>query len=127
MGQLFKIVFTLAVVGGALFAEVSYRCTFTKKISYSSRHDKTPNRVRYVNMHVIYRVDGKDLLTRPAGVDRTFSAHLRGKSLDRFGNLYYIYESDIGYMYGLSEDRSDVIEETPSGKTVLYGHCRPIY
>lgn len=127
MRRLLKLLLTLVAMSGALFAEVSYRCTFDKKVSYSSMRDRTPNRVRYVNMHVIYHIDGRELLTRPTGVNETFSAWLQGKWLDRFGDLYYIYKSNIGYMYGLTEDRRHVIEMTPSGKTVLKGYCIPLY
>jgi len=105
----------------------SYKCYFTKKVSYSSMRDKSPNRTKSVNMKVIYRVVGNELLTRPQGVNKTYSAWLSGKVLDRFGDLYYVYKSNTGYTYGLSEDRSEAIEMTPSGKTVLYAHCKPIY
>ena len=89
--------------------------------------DTTPNRVRHVHMGVIYRVVGDELLTKPYGVHRTYSAWLEKRWLDRFGDLYYIYKSHTGYVYGLSEDRREAIEMTPSGKTVLYGRCSPLY
>ena len=110
-----------------LSAGLSYDCLFTKKVSYSSKRDMTPNHIRHVHIGVIYRVVGDELLTRPDGVSRTYSATLRGKWLDRYGDLYYIYKSRTGYLYGLSEDRREAIEMTPSGKTVLYGRCTPIY
>lgn len=119
------LVVTIGVM--PLSAGLSYDCVFTKKVSYSSKRDTTPNRVRRVHMGVIYRVVGDELLTRPDGVRRTYSATLQGKWLDRFGDLYYIYKSRTGYLYGLSEDRSEAIEMTPSGKTVLYGSCTPLY
>ena len=125
--KLFKILFVLIFAANLANAGLSYDCTFTKKVSYSSRYDKTPNRIRHVHMGVIYRVVGDELLTRPYGMHRTYSARLIGKWLDRFGDLYYIYKSRTGYMYGLSEDRREAIEMTPSGKTVLYGRCEPIY
>jgi len=127
MNGFIKLLLVSLVTSGVLFAGVSYRCIFTKKASYSSRYDKTPNRVRHVHMGVIYRVDGRDLLTRPDNVNRTYLARLRGKTLDRFGDLYYVYVSNTGYIYGLSEDKREAIEMTPSGKTVLYGRCHPMY
>ena len=127
MKKLTKLFLLSLLATGVLSAGVSYRCVFTKKVSYSSRYDKTANRVRHVHMGVIYRVDGRDLLTRPDNVNRSYSARLQGKALDRFGDLYYVYESSIGYMYGLSENKREAIEMTPSGKTVLYGRCHPIY
>ena len=125
-----KLLLSTVLVGMAvmpLSAGLSYDCLFTKKVSYSSKRDMTPNRIRHVRMGVIYRVVGDELLTRPDGVSRTYSATLRGKWLDRYGDLYYIYKSRTGYLYGLSEDRREAIEMTPSGKTVLYGRCTPIY
>ncbi len=103
----------------------SYMCHFTKKISYSSMRDKTPNRIKRVNMKVIYRVVGNELLTKPVGVDRTFSAYSTGKFLDRYGDLYFAFESNKGYIYAISEDFKRAIEMTPSGKTVLKAYCYP--
>ncbi len=103
----------------------SYMCHFTKKISYSGKWDKTPNRIRRVNLKVIYRVVGDELLTRPVGVDRTFSAYSTGKYLGRDGTLYFAFESNIGYMYAISEDFDRAVEMTPSGKTVLEAYCYP--
>jgi signal peptidase I len=125
--KFFKSIVVLALISTAANADFSYDCLFTKKVSYSSMRDTTPNRIRHVSMGVIYRVVGDELLTRPDGVHRTYSARLRGKWLDRFGDLYYIYKSRSGYTYGFSADRRDVIEMTASGKTVLYGTCEPIY
>jgi len=125
-----KLVISLLFIGlgvAPLSAGLSYDCVFTKKVSYSSKRDTTPNRIRRVRMGVIYRVVGDELLTRPDGVSRTYSATLRGKWLDRYGDLYYIYKSRTGYLYGLSEGRTEAIEMTPSGKTVLYGTCTPLY
>ena len=122
-----KSLLFITLLTSASFADMSYDCLFTKKVSYSSMRDTTPNRTRFVSMGVIYRVVGNELLTRPDGVSRTYSARLRGKWLDRYGDLYYIYKSRTGYTYGFSEDRRDVIEMTPSGKTVLYGTCEPIF
>lgn len=127
MKKLTKLFLLSLLTTGVLSAGVSYRCVFTKKASYSSRDDKTANRIRHVHMGVIYRVDGRDLLTRPDKVNRSYSARFQGKVLDRFGDLYYVYESSIGYLYGLSENKREAIEMTPSGKTVLYGRCHPIY
>jgi len=105
----------------------SYQCTFTQKKSYSNWEDTTPNKIRSVNMKVVYRVSGNDLLTLPAGTSTTYAARFTRKSLDRNGNLYLWFRSNIGYSYGLSEDMSHVLEATPSGKTILLGSCRPIY
>ena len=122
-----KLLLLSLIASSTLFAGVSYKCVFTKKVSYSGFYDKTPNQIRHVHMGVIYRVDGKDLLTKPDKVNRTYTARLKGKVLDRFGNLYYVFRSDTGYSYGLSEDKREAIEITPSGKTVLYGKCHPLY
>ena len=103
----------------------SYMCHFTKKISYSSKRDKTPNRIRKVNLKVIYRVVGDELLTKPVGVDRTYNAYSVGKFLDRDGTLYFAFESNKGYMYAITEDFKRAIEMTPSGKTVLKAYCYP--
>jgi len=125
--KLLKISLLIGAFSAISFANMSYNCLFTKRVSYSGIHDTTPNRTKRVHMSVIYRVVGNELLTRPKGVDRTYSARLYGKWLDRFGDLYYIYKSKKGYIYGFSLDNREVIEMTPSGKTVLYGKCHPIY
>jgi signal peptidase I len=122
---------TILLISSILFSGIatakSYECHFTKKISYSSYRDQTPNRIRHVSMYVIYRIVGDELLTRPDGVDKTYSADYIGKWLARDGDLYYQYKSNIGYTYALSEDMSQAIEMTPSGKTVLKGYCHPMY
>ena len=105
----------------------SYECRFTEKVSYSGHTDKTPNKTQKVNMRVIYRVSGNDLLTRPAGTNTTYPARFTSKHLDRKGDLYYFFRSSTGYFYALSEDMSEAIEVTPSGKTVLHAYCTPIY
>ena len=123
-----KILFYILFIGFIpLIARQSYDCMFYKKVTYSSKRDRTPNHIYHIHLGVIYRVVGDELLTRPYGVHRTYSAWLDGKYLDRYGDLYYIYTSRTGYTYGLSEDRTEAIEMTPSGKTVLYGECEPIY
>lgn len=127
MINLKKLLLSSLIASSTLFAGVSYKCVFTKKVSYSGHYDKTPNRIRHVHMGVIYRVDGRDLLTKPDKINRTYAARLRGKILDRFGDLYYVYASKTGYVYGLSEDKREAIEITPSEKTVLYGRCHPLY
>ena len=125
MKALSKIIFAISIGVTVLFSG-SYECHFTKRISYSSRRDQTPNRIKRVSMWVIYRVVGDELLTKPEGVDRTYSAYATGKFLARDGTLYYGYESNIGYIYAISEDMSKVMEMTPSGKTVLTGYCHPM-
>jgi len=122
MKQLAKVFF-LSSIGLTLLFSGSYECHFTKKISYSSKRDRTPNKIRRVSMWVIYRVVGDELLTRPDGVNRTYTAYSSGKFLGRDGTLYYGYTSRTGYVYAISEDMSQVMEMTPSGKTVLTGYC----
>ena len=115
------------MIVGTLAMANSYECRFTEKVSYSGHNDQTPNKTQKVNMKVIYRVSGNDLLTRPAGTNTTYSARFTSKHLDRRGELYYFFRSNIGYLYALSDDMSYALEVTPSGKTVLHAHCTSIY
>ena len=116
----------LILLANTILMANSYECRFTQKNSYSNWKDTTPNKIQNVNMKVVYRVTGNELLTLPSGTNTTYIAHFTRKTLDRNGKLYYWFRSDIGYIYALSEDMSRALEITPSGKTVLRATCRPM-
>ncbi len=127
MKNAFLIFFILSTISISLFGN-SYECTFTKKFSYSNWQDNTPNKTSNVNLKVIYRITGNELLTRPKGQSRTYSAYFQRKDLDKNGKLSYMFKANNGYVYFITEGMSSVIELTPSGKTGLMAYnCRPLY
>ena len=119
-------VFIFSLLLGTSVMANAYECRFVQKNSYSNWKDTTPNKTQNINMKVIYRITGNELLTLPSGTSTTYVAHFTRKSLDRNGRLYYWFRSNIGYVYALSEDMSQALEITPSGKTVLHANCRPM-